>query len=84
MRALLAVILVATGLWAGYWVIGSRTTHSAFEGWFDARRAEGWVAETSSLGVQGFPNRFDVVFEDLILADPATGLAWEAPRWVVV
>ncbi|RXV66291.1 DUF2125 domain-containing protein [Roseovarius sp. A46] len=83
MRALLAIILVAAGLWAGYWVIGSRTTHSAFEGWFDARRAEGWVAETSSLGVQGFPNRFDVVFEDVILADPATGLAWEAPRFQI-
>lgn len=83
MRALLAIILVAAGLWAGYWVIGSRATLSAFETWLDARRAEGWVAETGSLDVQGFPNRFDVVFEDLILADPATGLAWEAPRFQI-
>ncbi|MFB9149666.1 DUF2125 domain-containing protein [Roseovarius ramblicola] len=83
MRALLAVILVAAAAWAGYWVIGSRATLSAFERWFDARRAEGWVAETSRLGVQGFPNRFDVAFEDLILADPATGLAWEAPRFQI-
>jgi len=83
MRALLAVILVAATLWAGYWVIGSRATHSAFEGWLDARRAEGWAAETGSLGVQGFPSRFDVVFEDVILADPATGLAWEAPRFQI-
>jgi len=33
--------------------------------------------------VQGFPNRFDVAFEDLILADPETGLAWEAPRFQI-
>src|SRR6056297_2273408 len=83
MRVLLAVILVAAALWAGYWVIGSRATLSAFEGWLDARRAEGWVAETGSLDVQGFPNRFDVAFEDLILADPETGLAWEAPRFQI-
>lgn len=83
MRALLAVILVAAGLWAGYWVIGSRATLSAFETWFETRRAEGWVAETGALDVQGFPNRFDVAFRDLILADPATGLAWETPRFQI-
>jgi len=83
MRTLLAVILLAAGLWAGYWVIGSRATLSAFEGWLEARRAEGWVAETGELGVQGFPNRFDVVVRDLMLADPATGLAWEAPRFQI-
>ena len=83
MRALLAVILLAAGLWSAYWVIGSRSTLAAFERWFDARRAEGWVAEAGTLGVQGFPNRFDVVLGDVILADPATGLAWEAPRFQI-
>jgi hypothetical protein len=83
MRALLAIILIAAACWAGYWVIGSRATLAAFEGWLEARRAEGWAAETRSLDVQGFPNRFDVVFRDLILADPATGLAWEVPRFQI-
>lgn len=83
MRALLAVILLAAGLWSAYWVIGSRSTLAAFESWLNARRAEGWVAEAGTLGVQGFPNRFDVVAGDLILADPATGLAWEAPRFQI-
>ncbi|MET4102477.1 hypothetical protein ABIE58_001911 [Roseovarius sp. MBR-78] len=83
MRAILAVIVIAAALWAGYWVIGSRATLQAFEAWFDARRAEGWQAETSALDVQGFPNRFDVVFKGLMLADPATGLAWEAPRFQI-
>jgi len=36
-----------------------------------------------TLDVQGFPNRFDVVFQDLMLADPATGLAWGAPRFQI-
>jgi len=83
MRAILAVILVAAAGWAGYWVLGSRATLSAFETWLEARRAEGWAAEAGRLDVQGFPNRFDVVFEDLILADPATGLAWEVPRFQI-
>src|SRR6056297_2153628 len=83
MRALLVVILLAAGLWSAYWVIGSRATLGAFERWLDARRAEGWVAEAGALGVQGFPNRFDVVLDDLMLADPETGLAWEAPRFQI-
>src|SRR6056297_4061554 len=83
MRALLVVILLAAGLWSAYWVIGSRATLGAFERWLDARRDEGWVAEAGALGVQGFPNRFDVVLDDLMLADPETGLAWEAPRFQI-
>ena len=79
MRVLLAVILIAALGWSGYWFVGQRGLEQGFAKWFEARRAEGWVAETSDLGVQGFPNRFDTGFSDLILADPATGLAWEAP-----
>jgi hypothetical protein len=79
MRVLLAVILIAALGWSGYWYIGQRGLQTAFSSWFEARRSEGWVAETSDLSVQGFPNRFDTGFADLILADPATGLAWEAP-----
>ena len=41
------------------------------------------MAEAGSLDVQGFPNRFDTVFTDLVLADPATGLAWEVPQFQI-
>jgi hypothetical protein len=83
MRSLLAILILGASLWGGYWFVGSRGIEAAFSQWFDARRADGWVAETRALGVQGFPNRFDTVFEDLVLADPQSGLAWEAPRFQI-
>lgn len=79
MRLLLNLILLAAAAWSGYWFIGSRSSKTAFETWFESRRAEGWAADYSALTVQGFPNRFDATFNDLSLADPGTGLAWEAP-----
>lgn len=79
MKRLLVVVLVAAGLWAGYWWIGASGVKSGFAAWFDARRAEGWVADSADITVQGFPNRFDTTFTDIRLADPETGWAWEAP-----
>ncbi len=77
MKKLLIVILVAGFGWAAYWWIGATSAKSAFQGWFEQRRAEGWLAETSDITVRGFPNRFDTTFSDLSLADPDTGLAWD-------
>ncbi len=79
MRILLALIVTAAIGWSGYWLVGSSARTEAFSDWFEARRAEGWVAEVSDLSTRGFPNRFDTTFTDLMLADPGTGLAWEAP-----
>ena len=84
MRALLTLIVIATLGWSGYWFVGQRGLEQAFGQWFDTRRAEGWVAETSDLSVLGFPNRFDTSFDDLALADPDTGLAWEAPFFQIL
>lgn len=79
MRLLLALIIVMAGCWSGYWFIGSTGVSKGFGAWFEARRAEGWAAEYSALDTRGFPSRFDTTFTDLALADPDTGLAWEAP-----
>ncbi len=79
MKRLLFVIVTAAALWAGYWWVGASGARAGFEAWFDARRAEGWVAEASDISVRGFPNRFDTTFTDIRLADPETGWAWEAP-----
>ncbi len=84
MRNLLILILVVSGAWAGYWVIGSAGVTTAFERWFEARRAEGWVAEYSTLDTRGFPNRFDTTIEDVTLADPGTGLVWDAPMFQIL
>ena len=79
MRALLSIIILASLGWSSYWFVGARAAKSGFEAWFDTRRAEGWVADYADLALRGFPNRFDTTFSELALADPGTGLAWEAP-----
>ncbi len=79
MRALLSIIILASLGWSGYWFVGAGATKFGFKTWFDARRAEGWVADYADLAVRGFPNRFDASFTKVALADPGTGLAWEAP-----
>lgn len=84
MRFLLGVILIAAAAWAGYWFVGAGAARAAFEGWFGARSAEGWQAEYSALDITGFPNRFDAGFTWIALADPGTGLAWEAPFFQIL
>lgn len=79
MRLLLIITLALGAAWSGYWVVGSTAARAGFVAWFDTRRADGWVAEYGDLALRGFPNRFDTGFSDIALADPATGLAWEAP-----
>ncbi len=84
MRILLVLVLIAAAAWSGYWYVGKSGASQAFSAWFDARRAEGWVAETSEIETRGFPNRFDTTFTDIVLADPDTGLAWEAPFFQIL
>ncbi len=84
MRILLAIVITLAAAWAGYWFIGSAALRSGLAGWFDARQAEGWVAEYADLSVQGFPNRFDTTFTELALADPVSGLGWQAPFFQVL
>ncbi len=84
MRKLLWVVVAAAALWAGYWLVGSQTLQRGTVAWFEARQVDGWQAEYRDLRVQGFPNRFDTTFTDLALADPRTGVAWEAPVFQVL
>lgn len=84
MRILLTLILVAAAAWAGYWFVGKTGVNRGYAAWLEARRADGWVAEASDITTRGFPNRFDTTFTDIALADPETGLAWEAPFFQIL
>ncbi len=84
MRLLLTIITLGAALWSGYWFFGQQGVTTAFSTWFEDRRAEGWVAEYSALDTKGFPNRFDTTFTDLVLADPDTGLSWDAPFFQIL
>lgn len=84
MRKLVAITLVLSSLWAGYWFIGAKGVEGSFKSWIFDRQAEGWLAEATNIRTQGFPNRFDTIFTGLELADPETGLAWKAPEFQVL
>lgn len=79
MKRLTMLIVVAAMGWSGFWLAGYWGISKAFEAWFDARRAEGWVAEYDDLSIRGYPNRLDTTFSNLTLADPSTGVAWDVP-----
>ncbi|MEC3862755.1 DUF2125 domain-containing protein [Mesobacterium sp. TK19101] len=78
MKQLIAAILVAALGWAGYWGWQAHSLNSATEAWFDARRADGWEASHDSYALRGFPSRLDQTFAGLTLADPETGMVWQA------
>ncbi|MCT8159725.1 DUF2125 domain-containing protein [Pseudoruegeria sp. SHC-113] len=84
MRWLFGIIMALALGWSAYWLIGSRAVENGLKGWFAERQADGWVAEYDSLDTRGFPNRFDTTVEGLMLADPASGLAWEAPLFQIL
>lgn len=78
-RLLMATTLGLALAWSGYWWIGANRLKSDVETWMQAQRDAGWVAEAEQLFVTGYPNRFDIRFESLHLADTAAGWSWEAP-----
>jgi hypothetical protein len=79
MIRLLVLLLLGSGLWSGYWFAGSSYLQQAADQWFADQAARGLTAEKSSLTVAGFPNRFDLRVEDVILEDPTSGIGWQAP-----
>lgn len=79
MRALLAVILVISGLWAGYWFVGSQAMERGVTAWFTAQTGAPLRADHQGINVAGFPNRFDLTVTEPRLADEAAGVAWSAP-----
>jgi len=79
----LLLVVFAFG-WGLYWFIGAQATERGLAAWFDARRAEGWIATAGSLETNGFPNRFDTTFKAIDLEDPDTGVGWSAPWFQIL
>ncbi|MSU92110.1 DUF2125 domain-containing protein [Rhodobacteraceae bacterium 2CG4] len=79
MRRLLFIVLAAALLWSGYWWVGQSAQKAAIDGWLEAQRQRGRVAEAGAVRVRGFPNRFDTTLTEVTLVDPASGLSWTAP-----
>lgn len=84
MRGLITLTLLAAFGWSAWWFIGSSAQKTAIENWLDQQQQAGWVAESETLTVNGFPNRFDTVLTDLELSDPHVGWSWLAPEFQIL
>jgi hypothetical protein len=76
MKRFLIGLVVIGAVGAVAWGGGAMLTETAASRWMEERRTAGWVANASEISVSGFPLRFTTRFENVELADPATGLAW--------
>lgn len=79
MRRILVFVLALAAVWGGYWWFGASAMERGFRAWLDARAAQGWVAEYTSVETHGFPSRFDTSFRELALQPPGAAWAWRAP-----
>jgi hypothetical protein len=84
MRTLLAIVILAALGWSGWWWFNASTRERALMEWLAARRADGWQAEAAEIRVTGFPNRVDVLIDDLRLADPEAGWSWHAAGFQIL
>lgn len=80
MIRLIVILLAGSLAWMSWWAFGQVAHEKALTAWIEDRRADGWVADMTSLETAGFPNRFDTTVTDLNLADPGTGVAWSVPE----
>ena len=76
------IVLAAAG-WSAWWFTGAQGQQAGVSAWLDQQRDRGWLAEAQSIDVSGYPMSFDLVAEEVALADPVTGWAWTAPDWRV-
>lgn len=79
MRGLILAVVVAALAWSAYWLFGARRAEQAAADWFAAAARAGWTAAHGEIRTAGFPNRLDTTIYRPRLADPDTGLGWDAP-----
>ncbi len=78
MRAILAIVILATLAWSGYWYVGAQSMQDGTARWFSEQNKAGWQA-SATVKTGGFPYRFDTKLTDVKLARPDYDLAWSAP-----
>jgi len=81
MRKLIAIIVILSGLWGGYWFVGSTALETGLKDYLATKhRANDPIQiDYSDLSVRGFPNRFDTRLSDIKVTDAANSISWAAP-----
>ena len=76
--------LVAAALWSGYWFLGAEAQEEAFDRFIAESRAQGWMAESESRDLAGFPNRFDTTFTGLNFQTPNGQWGWQGRNFRIM
>lgn len=83
MIRLLKILIVIGLLWSGYWYGAGHLLRLGIERWFSAQEARGWQAEYAGLSTSGYPLRHINMLTSPALADPGSGIAWQAD-WLML
>lgn len=78
MRRLLKITIVLALLYAGYWAVGSAVVQTGLKRALDQAQNDGQLSYTA-LDLRGFPSRFDVTIDDVVLNAPDGRTSWSAP-----
>lgn len=78
MRFIVKSCFLIALLWSLYWLAAAYGVRSGIAGWFAHQSETGWQADYADLDFRGFPLRFETQLVQPALADPATGVAWQA------
>ncbi|MCY3878453.1 MAG: DUF2125 domain-containing protein [Rhodobacteraceae bacterium] len=76
-RIMIAVTIVASLIWSGYWFYGSSLKRRTIENVIAELNEPGRRVGYSNITLRGFPNRFDLTIQDPFYEDAA--IAWSAP-----
>ncbi|WP_439124117.1 DUF2125 domain-containing protein [Marivita sp.] len=79
MKRLLAVIIVATLAYSGWWFYAAHDLRSSIENWFSDQRASGLQVNYADLSIVGFPNRTDLTITEPVISASDKGFGWQAP-----
>ncbi len=73
-------VLAALGAaaWTGLWFTVKTQVVAELDAWVAGERAAGREAGYAAARASGYPLRFELVVDDLRLADPGTGFSWSA------
>lgn len=78
MRLMLWIIAGLSALYAAYWALAARAIHAEAERTLAAMRVEG-TGDAATVGVAGFPARFEVTVDAPRLVSPDGAFGWSAP-----
>lgn len=83
MRRMIALVVIVSALWGGYWFFAASGLKSALNTQIGQLRAAGWSVEYADLSLQGFPSRLDTRVQELSLSAPQDSFTWRAPFFQV-